>query len=502
MKRNIVFISALSFTLWVYAAIYVVPNDIYKGNISVEPVRLEQKGDYLHVDMDINLNNVKIESPEGVDLVPQLVSPAHTYTLPAVLIKGANNYKVYKRKVSLMSKKEKAKYKEPYVVEKISGTRNDIIKYRYILPYEAWMADARLDVRYDVCGCGDIALMDTRHITDKVTIERLLVPYTVTPHLIYIQPTVEEIKRREIQMECFLYFEVNKVNILPEYMDNARELVKIRSMIDDLRNDENIKVNSLEIVGYASPEGALAENKRLAEGRTNALRNYLASRYEFPRSLYNVSFGGENWEGLVNALSSRDLTYKKEILDILNNTADTEKRKEQLKQLGSGIPYNYLLAKIYPKLRIAICKVEYNIKNFDVDEAKEVIKKHPQNLSLNEMFMVANTYPAGSQEFIDIFETAVRMYPEDETANLNAAASALSRNDLISAERYVNRVNSKKYSQEYNNITGVLALLKEDYNRAETYLRKAAESGSETAKLNLDELQKKKTNAAEIEAKK
>ena len=68
-----------------------------------------------------------------------------------------------------------------------------------------------------------------------------------------------------------------------------------------------------------------------------------------------------------------------------------------------------------------------------MEEAKEIIKTRPQNLSLNEMFLVANTYPTGSQEFIDVFETAVQMYPQSEIANINAATAALSRNELVSS---------------------------------------------------------------------
>lgn len=134
-----------------------------------------------------------------------------------------------------------------------------------------------------------------------------------------------------------------------------------------------------------------------------------------------------------------------------------------------------------------------------MEEAKEVIKTRPQNLSLNEMFMVANSYPAGSQEFVDVFEVAVRMYPKNEIANMNAAAAAILRNDLVAAERYLNKVNSKE--PEYNNSLGVVALLKGDYNQAEKYLKAAADSGLETAKDNLNELAKKKANIAEIKEK-
>ena len=185
------------------------------------------------------------------------------------------------------------------------------------------------------------------------------------------------------------------------------------------------------------------------------------------------------------------------MLAIIDNYPLETERKAKLKQLQSGMPYQYLLRNVYPRLRVAVCKVNFNVKNFDVEEAKEVIKTRPQNLSLNEMFMVANSYPAGSHEFVDVFEVAVRMYPENEIANMNAAAAAILRKDLVAAERYLNKVDSKE--PEYINSRGVVALLKGDYKQAEKYLKAAAGSGLEAAKDNLDELAKKKANIAEIE---
>ena len=82
---------------------------------------------------------------------------------------------------------------------------------------------------------------------------------------------------------------------------------------------------------------------------------------------------------------------------------------------------------------------------------------------------------------------------------MNAAAAAILRNDLVAAERYLNKVNSKE--PEYINSLGVVALLKGDYDQAGEYLKVAADSGLETAKDNLNELAKKKANIAEIENK-
>ena len=195
------------------------------------------------------------------------------------------------------------------------------------------------------------------------------------------------------------------------------------------------------------------------------------------------------------------MEYKNEILAIIDTYSIDTERKAKLKQFRGGVPYQYLLKNIYPGLRVAVCKVNYNVKNFDVNEAKEVIKRRPQNLSLNEMFMVANSYPVGSREFVEVFEIAVRMYPENDVANINAAAAALSQGNLIAAERYLNRLTVKNVQPEYDNAMGVLALLKEEYDTAENYLNTAARSGLEAAKNNLKELEKKRINIVEIENK-
>ena len=77
--------------------------------------------------------------------------------------------------------------------------------------------------------------------------------------------------------------------------------------------------------------------------------------------------------------------------------------------------------------------VQSEVRPFNVDEAKELLFTRPQSLSLQEMFMVAQTYPVDSNEYLEVFETAARLYPTDTTANLNVAIAALNRQDLRTA---------------------------------------------------------------------
>ena len=119
----------------------------YEGGITVNPVRLEQKGDFIHVDIDFVLNNVKVKSARGMDLIPRLVTSGRTLNLPKVSIKGRDEYLAYERGLALMSAKEKRSYEKPYIVEKAGKLRNDTIRYQYLVPFESWMKDARLDMR-------------------------------------------------------------------------------------------------------------------------------------------------------------------------------------------------------------------------------------------------------------------------------------------------------------------------------------------------------------------
>ena len=120
-----------------------------------------------------------------------------------------------------------------------------------------------------------------------------------------------------------------------------------------------------------------------------------------------------------------------------------------------------------------------------------MIWKEPQKLSLQEMYAVAQTYGTGSKEYNEVFETAVRLFPDDEAANLNAANSAMQRNELDRAENYLKRAGD---SGEALVARGILAYMKNDLEKAESYFRQAQQRGVKEADSNLDSLLRVKAN--------
>ena len=271
-------------------------------------------------------------------------------------------------------------------------------------------------------------------------------------------------------------------------MNNQTELRSIQEMLTKVMNDKKLTVTGVYIEGFASPEGALKLNEQLSKSRAEALKSYLSARENIAANLYHVSFGGENWDGLVKALEASDLKEKETLLSIIRNTSDIARRKEEIKRLNGGAPYRTMLKELYPALRKVNCRIDYTIANFKVEEGKEIIKTQPQYLSLNEMYLVANSYPKGSDDFINVFDIAVRMYPTDETANLNAAAVALSKKDLGNARKYLDK--SDKQTAEYANNNGIYYLLNGETEQAIAEFGKAAQKGNEAAQYNLREIEK------------
>ena len=140
----------------------------------------------------------------------------------------------------------------------------------------------------------------------------------------------------------------------------------------------------------------------------------------------------------------------------------------------------------YPYLRRTDYRIEYTIRIFnDVEEIKRVMTERPQKLSQNEFYLVAQEYQPGTAEFSDVFETAVRIFPDDAIANLNAANAAIRRDDFAVAHRYLDKAGD---SAEAVYARGALAIREKDYDTARRFLNQAKEMGLEKAGRTLDEL--------------
>jgi len=458
-------------------------------NIKAEQKVLREKNNQIEVGLRFDLDSIKISSNESHILVPVIKdNSGNQVLLPEVIINGKTRQKVYERKINLNSNLDT--YKNAYLIIKEGDLTQKNIDYFVTTPYQPWMRDAKLYIQKDKCGCAD-----ARDIMAETELGRILFrpdkPYKPQPVVTYIVPKAEAVKSRNEVGEAYLDFIVGRYNILPEFRRNPVELAKVDSLINQLVSDQNVFVNAVIFTGKASPEASYTYNMTLSQNRAQALQDYVNGRYSLKKEWLQAKSLGEDWESFERLIIKSEHKDRDAVLNIIRTEKDPDAKEKDLRNLNNGNTYKYLNEEIFPQLRRVECRVDYTVRAFSVDEGKLIIDKRPQQLSLNEMFLIANTYEKGSDNFNRVFEVAVRIFPDDEVANANAAATALSNGDTEKARLYMTKY--KESAEHYNNI-GVLYLQEGDLEKAEEYLLKAKSKGVSEADKNMKELKLKKAD--------
>ena len=391
----------------------------------------ERVGDKLAVTMRINVSDMEIPKSRSLVCTPLIESGDSLRALPPIILNGKTRHILYER-----LERPTGGQPSEYEYRRRNG-EEQWIDYQIYTPYADWMKKSEVSIVLDECGCGWEALQSNKSPLFALNFE----PVVLQPVLAYVTPQAEEVKARTAAGSAYLDFPVNQTDIRPDYRNNPAELGKIRKGIEAVRGNKYATITAVSIKGYASPEGGYANNARLAEGRAEALLSYVESLYDFGNARMTVDSEPEDWAGLEKAVEAGNLPDKAELLAIIraDEPADYDQREWKLKTLNGGASYKILLRDVYPALRHSDYQVDYTIRNFTVDEAKQLIFEDPSQLSLNEMFQVAQTYEAGSPEFNEVFEIAVRMYPNDPVSNLNAGISAVQTKQFDKARRYLDK---------------------------------------------------------------
>lgn len=448
-----------------------------KGEIEVSNVSLSVFGDSLRVQMDMDFSALHLPANRSVSLLPSLRMDTAIVRLPKVDIMGRRQYIQWQRNADRDAMTQ--------VIRRYNGTMQHL-HYQTAIPVAEHPGPVRLYLDEDSCGC----LREVLANRNRLLAEQDFTPAVFTPHFVYVSPQAETRKTRHEKGAAYVDFPVNKTGIYPAYRNNRSELAKIENTINRIKGDADVSINNITIKGYASPEGSYANNSRLAEARTRSLVDYLKKEYPLDASLFQLDYEPEDWEGLRAYVIKGSLPEKDALLGLIDSGLEADAKERRLRTEYPEA-YRTLLRDCFPALRHSDYVVAYTVRGFDVEEARKLIWKEPQKLSLQEMYAVAQTYGTGSKEYNEVFETAVRLFPDDEAANLNAANSAMQRNELDRAENYLKRAGD---SGEALVARGILAYMKNDLEKAESYFRQAQQRGVKEADSNLDSLLRVKAN--------
>ena len=167
---------------------------------------------------------------------------------------------------------------------------------------------------------------------------------------------MDSVLLRKLMYDMEVHFRLDRCELDGSYMGNDVAFRQFYDMVQSIGWD---RIDSIEIVSYASPEGAYERNMWLSHERSQAMRRYIDDEYPELSSRLTVHAGGESWALLAELVKSDTrLTAVAidEILSVIYSDVDVASKKLRMQQLPD---YDYLLSTYYPVIRKSMLCVVY-----------------------------------------------------------------------------------------------------------------------------------------------
>ena len=283
------------------------------------------------------------------------------------------------------------------------------------------------------------------------------------------------IKQRQ---EATIKFLIQQANIRNSELSSTSVKDFIQTLKDIKADQKGKALNDIEISAYASPDGALDLNTRLAEDRQNNSEKYVNKELKANdmSSDIKTKYTAEDWDGFQELVSQSNIQDKDVILRVLSMYKEPEEREAQIKNMSAV--FQELAETVLPELRRARLTINYELIGRSDDEILAQFKSDASKLS-NEELLYGATLVSTPAEKEAWYQKASQQYANDYRAYNNLAQLAYAKGDLSSAESYLNKAKSLKGdASEVNTNLALIALAKGDVSIAETYIAKGSGANS------------------------
>lgn len=240
------------------------------------------------------------------------------------------------------------------------------------------------------------------------------------------------------------------------------------------KDQEGLNINNVEISAYASPDGGVSLNEKLANKRQKNTESYVKKQMKAAKIDANLSsqYTAQDWEGFQELVKASNIQDKDVILRVLSMYQDPQEREQQIKNMSQG--FRELADGILPELRRARMTINYETIGRDDDQIFAQYKEDASKLSVEELLYAASIADTDAQRE-DILKTTTNLYREDSRAYNNLAVLAMQKGNNAEAQKYLSMARTlDTKNAEANANMGLLALQQGDAKTAEDYISRAA----------------------------
>ncbi|HLU87682.1 MAG TPA: hypothetical protein VKZ44_07985 [Taishania sp.] len=422
---------------------------------TVTPDPLEMHGDSVKVKVDVTFPEKGIKKKVSAEITPYLASTP----LKPLNVQG-----------------EKATGNGTVIQYKAGGK----VTYTDVVPYSDDMEASALTVTGKVFkGAKEKEQLETIRIADAT----IITPYLVNKDFRVIYEKDEFKRVTEEKQFAQINYEKGKSVVRPGEMKD-KDIVELQDWLATVQSNAKINIKTIEIVGYASPEGEEDKNNSLSTDRANAGKTAVAGIAKKAKNdkaqteIYSLKGSGEDFEGFKRELQASKFNQdeKNLILRVLEMYKDPAKREEEMRAMGKT--FTQLDKDIFPLLRRSEIHVIYDLTGYSDEELKTLSVSNPDTLKLEELLFTA-TLTNDLNEKLRLYEIAAKNFPEDHRAINNIGAVYYEQNKLNEAKVQFEKANGMKDNAIAKNNLAAIAGAEGDRAKAKQLLAQANGAGEE-----------------------
>lgn len=379
-----------------------------------------------------------------------------TVSVTPVLVYGATEEKA----APMTFQGEKVRGNNPVISYDNGGTVTIPVNYLY----QPDMQKSELYLNFEVQQKGK------QYVLPRVKVANGVVATAALANAGTLTPATANDKFQRIINEKYsadIHFLINQANLRKSEL-NSDEVLRLHRDLRAASGDTTRVIEEINIQSYASPEGGIDFNTRLAQNRETNTSDYLNKQLkkdnitEFGELTAN--FTPEDWEGFQKLVAASSIQDKELILSVLSMYKDPEQREKEIRNLSSI--FDQLAEQVLPQLRKSRITASINVIGKSDKELIDAFASNPKSLTIDELLYTATLFDNNADK-MKVYNTAAQLYPNDYRAFNDLGMTQYAAGDYDAAKQnfaHAQRIAPAATEPQMN--MGLVSLMNKDYRQA------------------------------------
>lgn len=269
---------------------------------------------------------------------------------------------------------------------------------------------------------------------------------------------------------------INKADIRKEEL-TKEEIARLNEYNKEAAKDPRKKIKSIEVSSYASPDGTLDYNTKLAEKRQDASSKFLTKelKKDEVEAEFKTKFTPEDWDGFKEMMGKSNIQDKELILRVLSMYTDPEVREREIKNLSNA--FTKVASEILPQLRRSKFTTSIDLIGKTDEEIAALADSDPSKLNPAELLYAA-TLTKDLNKQLAIYNSFMKQFPNDWRGYNNAGMVLVKQQKASDAKSLFEKAEKLNNNEPIiKNNLGVCELKAGNLAQAETYFGAASGAG-------------------------